>query len=285
MKRDQIKSITEDLLKQLNESMEAKGGERVLSDELSRHESETSSMADEKEISHKLQQILRLLNEKGEEKKQEEEEKEIDYKKQMVQDVCSEGVEGHNDLELYVIKADEVDGEATIEDEELKRFFDSEIETEEETERQMGEVIAKAESFKPINRHDDHRALDASPYGGFQLLDKELTSRMRSAGKELIKQVGKKILSGQFNLTTISFPIKCMCSKSILHAVGSIGCVFPYYLNAAALKDDPVERMKIVMVSTIAFLFPTHMFEKPVILLHLMALAEPNPRRNPPAIL
>ena len=52
---------------------------------------------------------------------------------------------------------------------------------------------------------------NAGYYGGFQLLDGALTSKMRSAGKEILKTVGKKILSGKFNLTTVSFPIKCMC--------------------------------------------------------------------------
>lgn len=76
--------------------------------------------------------------------------------------------------------------------------------------------------------------------------------------------MGKKILSGKFNLTTISFPIKCMCPKSMLEAMGTIAGVYPFYMNAAALSNDPVERMKLVMTSSIAFLYPTHMFEKPV---------------------
>jgi len=91
-----------------------------------------------------------------------------------------------------------------------------------------------------------------------------LTSRLRSAGKEILKSVGRQLLNGQFNLTTISFPIKCMCPLSILHAVGSIASVQSYYLNAAALETDPVERMKLVMTCSIAFIFPMHMFEKPV---------------------
>lgn len=55
-----------------------------------------------------------------------------------------------------------------------------------------------------------------------------------------------------------------MCEKSILHAVGSIAMVFPYYLNAAAVTQDPIERMKLVMVSSVAFIYPTHMFQKPL---------------------
>jgi hypothetical protein len=48
---------------------------------------------------------------------------------------------------------------------------------------------------------------------------------MRSAAKEIIKAVGKKILSGSFNLTTVSFPIKCMCPRSMLELMATIAGV------------------------------------------------------------
>ena len=35
-------------------------------------------------------------------------------------------------------------------------------------------------------------------------------------GKEIIKEIGKRILTGQLNLTTISFPIKGMIPKSVI---------------------------------------------------------------------
>lgn len=111
---------------------------------------------------------------------------------------------------------------------------------------------------------DDYRDKDAGYYGGFQLLDSELCSRLRSAGKEILKTVGKKILTGSFNLTTISFPIKCMCAKSTLEVMATIAGVNPLYMNAAALSADPVERLKFIMCSTVAFIFPTHQFEKPL---------------------
>jgi len=65
---------------------------------------------------------------------------------------------------------------------------------------------------------------------------------LRSAGKEILKTVGKKILTGSFNLTTISFPIKCMCPRSTLEIMATIAGVNPYYMNAAALSQDPIER-------------------------------------------
>jgi hypothetical protein len=96
------------------------------------------------------------------------------------------------------------------------------------------------------------------------LKDSELCTRLRSAGKEILKSVGKQILSGKFNLTTISFPIKCMCPTSMLELIATIVGVYPLYLNAAAQTTDPIQRLIFVMVSTIAFLFPTHQFEKPL---------------------
>lgn len=96
------------------------------------------------------------------------------------------------------------------------------------------------------------------------MTDPELTSRLRSAGKEILKCVGKKILSGKFNLTTISFPIKCMCPKSMLEVMATISGCNPYYLNAAAFAQDPVERMKLVMACSVAYIYPTHIFEKPL---------------------
>ena len=86
--------------------------------------------------------------------------------------------------------------------------------------------------FKSLK--DDYRDPDAGYYGGFQLLDNEVTSRLRSAGKEILKTMGKKILSGKLNLTTISFPIKCMQPASMLELIALIIGVNPLYMNAAA---------------------------------------------------
>ena len=103
------------------------------------------------------------------------------------------------------------------------------------TEEQIDRFLSLARDFKGFpDLTDDYRDLNAGYYGGFQLLDSEQTSRLRSAGKEILKSVGKKILTGKFNLTTISFPIKCMCPTSMLELVGVIGGVHPLYMNAAA---------------------------------------------------
>ncbi len=126
------------------------------------------------------------------------------------------------------------------------------------------QILKMAKEFKCFKTKDDYRDPAAGYYGGFQLTDNELTSRLRGAGKEILKSVGKKILSGKFNLTTISFPIKCMCPLSMLEIMASIVGVHSFYMNAAALTKDPLERMKLVMACSVAYIFPTHQFEKPV---------------------
>ena len=55
-----------------------------------------------------------------------------------------------------------------------------------------------------------------------------------------------------------------MSHKSILESIASVACVFPTFLNAAALTDNPIERMKYVMCASIALLHPTHHFDKPL---------------------
>jgi len=52
-------------------------------------------------------------------------------------------------------------------------------------------VIEFAKTFTPSSYKDDFRAADASSYGGFQTLDKEISTRLRSAGYELVKMAGK----------------------------------------------------------------------------------------------
>jgi hypothetical protein len=76
--------------------------------------------------------------------------------------------------------------------------------------------IAKAVAFKPSTLSDDYRDPNGSYYGGFQCLDYAISSRLRSAGTELVKQVGRQMFNGKFNLVGISFPIKCMAPMTVL---------------------------------------------------------------------
>lgn len=55
--------------------------------------------------------------------------------------------------------------------------------------------------------------------GGKVAENPRLIDKLRSLGKEVIKEIGRKILSGNFNLTTVTFPIKAMVPKSTLEMI------------------------------------------------------------------
>ena len=111
---------------------------------------------------------------------------------------------------------------------------------------------------------DDYRPSYASKNGGIEFPNKELTSLLRNTGIDLIKQIGKKIISGDFNLTTISFPIKVMLPLTILQTVAMSYFQFPIYMNLASMTPDPLERFKYVIVATLACFHKSSHFLKPM---------------------
>lgn len=73
-----------------------------------------------------------------------------------------------------------------------------------------------------------------------------------------MKEIGKKILSGNFNLTKVSFPIKAMISKSNLESSVWGTSVFPLYAQKASQTNDPVERMKLIITGVVSSFFWTN---------------------------
>ena len=130
----------------------------------------------------------------------------------------------------------------------------------------MDHYFKKAREFAPLFNSDDYRESGEhiSEYGGFRLVDQIIIDKLRNALKYMLVQVGKKMLSGDFNLATISFPIWCMENRSVLEIYGAVGGPIAPYLNAAALSNDPLFRMKMVMTIAIAFLNPCHAWGKPL---------------------
>lgn len=121
----------------------------------------------------------------------------------------------------------------------------------------------EVKDFKKIEFKDIYRPKEANQYGGIDFLNKEVTSLIRSSGTEIIKQVGKKILSGDFNLTTISFPIKVMVPHTILQMIARSLFQLPYYMHLAKGKDV-VERLKLTITATISPFFSSSFFLKPM---------------------
>ena len=128
----------------------------------------------------------------------------------------------------------------------------------------MKQIMEEAGQFKPSDRTGDFRTKEASSKGGFALRDKNLQSKLRSAGKEVLWRIGKQILSGKFNLISIAFPIRCAAEYTMLQAIAGYMKVFPHYISAAALTEDPLERMKLLIVVALAHLEPCNTFEKPL---------------------
>lgn len=81
----------------------------------------------------------------------------------------------------------------------------------------------------------------------------------------MIKLIGKKIISGDMNLTRVSFPIKAMVPKTALENSTVSGCMLPYFMGKASSTKDPVERMKYVLTSITSSAYYMNMFLKPVI--------------------
>ena len=71
-------------------------------------------------------------------------------------------------------------------------------------------------TFKKINQTGEERISNAYKDGGIENKNKEQINTLRGVGKFVLGQVGRKLLSGDFNLTQISFPIKAMIPKSAL---------------------------------------------------------------------
>jgi hypothetical protein len=88
--------------------------------------------------------------------------------------------------------------------------------------------------------------------------------KYRGAFKDVVGQIGRSVFSGKFNLGSVSFPIRCMSDKSILYLIGTMGIHAPIYMTKAALEKDPVERMKYVLIESLSFVYPCHVFDKPL---------------------
>ncbi len=108
--------------------------------------------------------------------------------------------------------------------------------------------------------------------GGIENIDPKFTELIRSTGWDLIKQLGKKLISGDFNLTTISIPIKVMLDKTVLQNIALSVFQYPFYFNLGSLQIDPLERFKYVIVATLSCFHKTSNFYKPVIYLVNLSL-------------
>ncbi|KAL4463958.1 hypothetical protein ABPG74_005895 [Tetrahymena malaccensis] len=129
---------------------------------------------------------------------------------------------------------------------------------------EKGEILALASNFNGFQEKDDTRHEFGHKKGGRICSDEQIQKKLRSIGKEIVKQIGRKILSGSLNLTKISFPIKAMIPKTALETAVHATCLFPFYMNRATMETNPLERFKIVVTTTISSFYYTNTFLKPL---------------------
>ena len=124
--------------------------------------------------------------------------------------------------------------------------------------------IEKAKSWRPSVLKDDYRVPEAGPNGGIPLVDDQVLNKLRAVGKEIIKSLGREILRGNFNLTTVSFPIKCMQPTTTLHNTLKSMTLGPLFFTKAGLTSNPIERLKFLACGTMGTYRNTSAFLKPV---------------------
>ena len=123
-----------------------------------------------------------------------------------------------------------------------------EIDEEEIARRQRSEYILElAKNWQPFTSTDTYKCPDAGYYGGFAYNDPVISKKLRGAASEMLKMIGKRLLAGGADLTKISFPIKCMCPTSQLALMPTLQSTMTVYINKAAMIEDRVERMRLLI--------------------------------------
>ena len=118
---------------------------------------------------------------------------------------------------------------------------------------------------KPNDLTDEYRPPFANNYyGGVDFPNAETTSLIRGMGWDLIKQIGRKILNGDFNFTTVSIPIKVMVPISILQHICNGHFNYPLYMNLAYESNNSLEQMKYTIVACISSWYKSNVFLKPL---------------------
>lgn len=100
--------------------------------------------------------------------------------------------------------------------------------------------------------------------GGKVCRNKKLVRTLRAIARQLLHEIGRQILSGSMNLTTISFPIRAMIPKSALEKILMASCLFPLYINRACSEENPIERLKLVICATLGNFYLNCSFLKPL---------------------
>eukprot|EP00890_Picochlorum_soloecismus_P000117 jgi/Picsp_1/1105/NSC_04588-R1_oxysterol binding family protein len=92
---------------------------------------------------------------------------------------------------------------------------------------------------------------DACADGGIRCTDTQVMDRQKKAVVDIMKSLGKKLLTGKFDLLKISLPVKIFEPRSYLQKLGD-PLVFPDLMMKAVNAKNPVERLKWVVTYFVA---------------------------------
>mmetsp|Transcript_15116 Transcript_15116/g.19118 ORF Transcript_15116/g.19118 Transcript_15116/m.19118 type:complete len:139 (+) Transcript_15116:1274-1690(+) len=116
------------------------------------------------------------------------------------------------DNQLIMEESDDSDEFADAMEHSFRDNGSSDAESDdEEAKAEKERILTMVKAWEPVkDLRDDFRHPDAHKDGGFPLNDAAVIGRYRQAFKDIVKQLGRTIFSGKFNIGSVSFPISCM---------------------------------------------------------------------------
>ncbi len=105
---------------------------------------------------------------------------------------------------------------------DLVRIRDYEVKGRQYTNMSGVELIEFLKNWKSHENKDDVRFEFAYKKGGRIPENEIIMKKLRVIAKEFLMKVGRSVLSGNFNLTTVPFPIKASIPRSYFENIGVV---------------------------------------------------------------
>ena len=105
---------------------------------------------------------------------------------------------------------------------DLVRIRDFEVKGRQYTNISGTELTEFLEKWRFIENKDDVRFEFAYKKGGRVPESEIIMKKLRVIAKEFLMKVGRSVLSGNFNLTTVPFPIKASIPRSYFENIGVV---------------------------------------------------------------
>ena len=88
--------------------------------------------------------------------------------------------------------------------------------------------------------------------GGIFVNDAQAVDDLRKVAKDILREIGRRIMFGKFDLSTLQLPISAFMPRSVVQHVAMMLSYAPKYYRFAASKKDPLQRFKLAMAASIA---------------------------------